>query len=181
MCECRVLSGRGLCDGLITRPEESYRLCCVVVCDLETSRMGAPYIYDISRLRVKYMSHDSRLAFFLFVCTQQQFAFRCMVVYIAPKFAWHLFNSFFSFAVICQLKSPSPALVTVTVDMCSCGLATLFFFRLRLTELHCLQTKVFAVSANCRAWGPIRNIAANIQYFTVRVECRVVKPAIQPP
>jgi len=34
-----VLSGRGLCDELITRPEESYRLWCVVVCDLETSRM----------------------------------------------------------------------------------------------------------------------------------------------
>jgi len=49
-----VLSGTGLCDELITRPEESYRLCCVVVCDLETSRMGAPYIYGISRLRVKY-------------------------------------------------------------------------------------------------------------------------------
>jgi len=47
------LSGRGLCDELITRPEESYRLCCVVVCGLETSRVGAPYIYDISRLRVK--------------------------------------------------------------------------------------------------------------------------------
>ena len=46
-CECRVLSGRGLCDELITRPEESYRLCCIVVCDL-----GAPYIYDISHLRV---------------------------------------------------------------------------------------------------------------------------------
>ena len=44
-CECRMLLGRGLCDELITRPEESYRLCCVVVCDLETSRMGAPYIY----------------------------------------------------------------------------------------------------------------------------------------
>jgi hypothetical protein len=44
-CECRVLSGRGLCDELITRPEESYRLLCVVVCELETSRMGAPYIY----------------------------------------------------------------------------------------------------------------------------------------
>jgi len=28
-------------------------MCCVVVCDLETLRMGAPYIYDISRLRVK--------------------------------------------------------------------------------------------------------------------------------
>jgi len=48
------LSGRGLCDELITRPEKSYRLCCVVLCDLETSRTGAPYIYDISRLRVKW-------------------------------------------------------------------------------------------------------------------------------
>ena len=48
-----MLSGRGLCDELITRPEESYRLCCVVVCDLETSRMGAPYLCDISRLRIK--------------------------------------------------------------------------------------------------------------------------------
>jgi hypothetical protein len=37
-----VLSGRGLCDELITRPEESYRLWCVVVCDLETSRMRRP-------------------------------------------------------------------------------------------------------------------------------------------
>ena len=55
-CECRVLSGRVLCDELITHPEESYRLCCVIVCDLETSRIGAPYIYiyiyDISGLRV---------------------------------------------------------------------------------------------------------------------------------
>ena len=34
-CECCVLSGRGLCDELITRPEESHRLWCVVVCDLE--------------------------------------------------------------------------------------------------------------------------------------------------
>jgi len=30
-CECCVLPGRGLCDGLITRPEESYRLWRVVV------------------------------------------------------------------------------------------------------------------------------------------------------
>jgi len=47
------LSGRGLCDELISRPEESYRLCCVVVCDLETSRIGAPYIYNVRVLRVK--------------------------------------------------------------------------------------------------------------------------------
>jgi hypothetical protein len=28
-CECCVLSGRGLCDGLVPRPEESYRMWCV--------------------------------------------------------------------------------------------------------------------------------------------------------
>jgi hypothetical protein len=36
-CVCCVLSGRGLCDELISRPEESYRLWRVVVCDHETS------------------------------------------------------------------------------------------------------------------------------------------------
>ena len=70
-CECRVLSGRGLCDELITRPEESYRLCCVVVCDLETSRMGAPYIYDISHLRVNQSCK---------VVDQQQFHTRAAVL-----------------------------------------------------------------------------------------------------
>jgi hypothetical protein len=34
-----VLSGRSLCDELIARPD---RLCCVVVCDLETSGMRRP-------------------------------------------------------------------------------------------------------------------------------------------
>ena len=34
-----MLSGRGLCDELITHPEESYRLWCVVVCDLETIKI----------------------------------------------------------------------------------------------------------------------------------------------
>jgi len=38
-CECCVLSGRGLCDELITRPEKSYRLWCVVKCDLETTEI----------------------------------------------------------------------------------------------------------------------------------------------
>jgi hypothetical protein len=37
-CECCVLSGRGLCFELITCPEKSYRLWCVVMCDLEISR-----------------------------------------------------------------------------------------------------------------------------------------------
>jgi hypothetical protein len=39
-CKCCVFSGRGLCVQLITRPEEFYRLWCIVVWDLETSRAG---------------------------------------------------------------------------------------------------------------------------------------------
>jgi len=42
-CECCVLPCRGLCDELITRPEESYRLWCVVECDLGTSWMRRPW------------------------------------------------------------------------------------------------------------------------------------------
>jgi hypothetical protein len=39
-CDCCVLWGIGLCDGLITRPEESYRVLeCVSECDHEASIM----------------------------------------------------------------------------------------------------------------------------------------------
>ena len=42
-CECWVLSGRGLCNGLITRPEEPCRVWCVVVCDHEPSTLRMPW------------------------------------------------------------------------------------------------------------------------------------------
>jgi len=43
-CDCCVLSGRGLCDELIIRPEESYQMSRVVMCDQETSRMRRPWL-----------------------------------------------------------------------------------------------------------------------------------------
>jgi len=42
-CDCCVLSGRGLCDELVTGPEESHRLWCVVECDLKTPWMKRPW------------------------------------------------------------------------------------------------------------------------------------------
>jgi hypothetical protein len=42
-CECFMLSSTGLCDRPITHPEESYRLWCVTVCDLETWRKRRPW------------------------------------------------------------------------------------------------------------------------------------------
>jgi len=40
-----VSSGRGLCDGLITHPADSYRLWRVVVCDQETLNEEAKVRY----------------------------------------------------------------------------------------------------------------------------------------
>jgi len=42
-CECCVLSGRSLCNELITHPEEFCQMWCVIVCDLETSGMRRPW------------------------------------------------------------------------------------------------------------------------------------------
>jgi len=70
-----VLSGRGLCDELITRPEESFRLWCFVVCDLENvkneeamTRVGSQrhskkkkkkyiYIYSVLRMVFSILIH----------------------------------------------------------------------------------------------------------------------------
>jgi hypothetical protein len=43
-CECCVLSGRGLCDELVPRPEESYRVWCVssVIVKHRNTRLPRP-------------------------------------------------------------------------------------------------------------------------------------------
>ena len=78
-CECCVLSGRGLCDELITRPGESYRLCCVVVCDQETSWMRRSWPTGGCRAKKKKSTYSSRqkkknvINIFLSTPTLQQF------------------------------------------------------------------------------------------------------------
>jgi len=53
-----VLSCRGLCDGLIPRPEESYRLWCVVVCDPEYLMNEEPYTINVTELNTGDTSLD---------------------------------------------------------------------------------------------------------------------------
>jgi len=48
-----VLSGRGLCDELITRPEESYRLWCVVVWSRNLENEEALADWELSRAQKK--------------------------------------------------------------------------------------------------------------------------------
>jgi len=58
VCWCFLLSGRGLCDELITRPEESYRLWCIVVCDLKNLMNEEPYPISVIKLNIGHTSLD---------------------------------------------------------------------------------------------------------------------------
>ena len=55
-----MLSGRGLCDELITRPEESYRLWCVVVCDRENLKN------EEAMTRVGSQRHSKKIYMYMF-------------------------------------------------------------------------------------------------------------------
>ena len=57
-CERCVLSRRGICDELITRPEESYRLWRVVVCDL-VNLMNEEALAHWGLLRQKKIIHTT--------------------------------------------------------------------------------------------------------------------------
>ena len=58
-----MLSGRGLCDELMTRPEESYRLWCVVVCDLENLKNEEA----MTRVWSQCQSKKKKIGYFLLV------------------------------------------------------------------------------------------------------------------
>jgi len=66
-CECCALSGRGICDELITRPEESYQMWCIVVRDLETSGMRRPWPTGVFFAR-----KNKQPNFFFYSVTQSQ-------------------------------------------------------------------------------------------------------------
>ena len=75
-CECCVLSGRGLCGGLITRPEESYRLWRVVVCDHKTSKTR--------RLKPLYRAVKIQPRWFVTPRKQQQLRIKYINGWAAP-------------------------------------------------------------------------------------------------
>jgi hypothetical protein len=56
-CECCMLSGRGLCDGSITRPEESYRMwrVCACVC----GRLNVTK-YNGSHLHLEWVEREKK-------------------------------------------------------------------------------------------------------------------------
>jgi len=73
-CERCVLSGRGLCDELITCPEESHRLWCVVcgVCEVSEkaiTRLGCSATKQNEKKKIVKLKFNFTL-FFQYICTQ---------------------------------------------------------------------------------------------------------------
>jgi hypothetical protein len=69
VCLLWVLSGRGLCDELITHPEDSYWMWCVVVCDLQTSWMRRPWPPGgLSRQKQTNNASTRGIASYLYSC-----------------------------------------------------------------------------------------------------------------
>jgi hypothetical protein len=59
-----VLSGRGLCDGPIPLPEESYRLCCVLECDrMKLQKILDTYREQVGRSGTAYETKRKRNSF----------------------------------------------------------------------------------------------------------------------
>ena len=89
-CECCVLSARDICVGLITRPEEFYRVLCVCVCDDEASIIRRPCPSRGSRAMKKV---DNRGLFSHFYSsTNRKFGAHIffILLYNIPHFNSHL-------------------------------------------------------------------------------------------
>jgi len=94
MSECCVLSDRGLCNELITHPEEFYRLWCFVVCDQETSKMRRPWPTGGCRATNKQTNKSWTFNRLRKVIKQQnrQCVFDVRVGRIRFFFSWNIFR-----------------------------------------------------------------------------------------
>jgi hypothetical protein len=120
-CKCCVLSGRGLCDELITRPEESYRLWCVIVCDLEnlkndeaTTRFGSQRHQKICLYRTipvamwckSYVCWDRRFeSRWGHRCLSVVFVVRCVGMYFCDGLITHSEESYRLYVPVCDLET----------------------------------------------------------------------------
>jgi hypothetical protein len=74
-----VLSGRGLCDGPIPRPEESYRLWCLSVIKCKSQKPSTPAVNkSVEEGKTKKESYSCRdIVIKLFICWNELHFFEC--------------------------------------------------------------------------------------------------------
>ena len=176
VCLLWVLSCRGLCDELITRPEESYRLWCVVVCNLETSRMRRPWpTLGHSATRKKKGCEDPWLLF-------QKTVWKTLI-YRGPNTTEHDFSIFYAvweISVQFSLQSANMKYwtqnedwisirTTVCMYVCTCIYIYIYILCYLYISLHIMCNKnmiiiIDAVSSKCNRL-PTPECCHLLQYF----------------
>jgi len=107
------LAGRGLCDELIARPEESYRLWCVVVCDLETSTMRRPWSALGSSATAKKKVLTIWIKYYTVGCEWNAVAFAYVFFFLSKITSYH---SAGCRVIICALRA-----ITYRCDQLLCN------------------------------------------------------------
>jgi hypothetical protein len=93
--DCCVSSDIGLCDELITRPEESYQLWSVVVCDLETWWMRRPWPTGCCCAKMKFKKKIQEYPFTIVTDSKVLSSTcdtYCLCTYSATIFRIHAYN-----------------------------------------------------------------------------------------
>jgi hypothetical protein len=91
-CECCVLSGSGLCNGLITRPEESYRQWCVWVWSLSLDNEEVLAHSGLSSHREKVIKYYLCESVFLPLLSSTQSACAVFYRHLWPVWLCHIFS-----------------------------------------------------------------------------------------
>jgi len=87
-----VLSGRGLCVGLTTHPEESYRAWCVSECDLEATIMRSTHtkgcwVVEKKTRRVNRVNEYGSIGYYRLLSTGNHGNDTNQVVIILPRYS----------------------------------------------------------------------------------------------
>jgi hypothetical protein len=97
-----VLSGKGPCDGLITRPEESYPLWRVVLCDQETSKN------EEAKARYRAVENTTTMG-----CNARKTIILLFYVSFISSFIIILFYAFPGFVIQKHPANPCPSYFTI--------------------------------------------------------------------
>ena len=88
-CECWVLSGKGLCDELVTRPEKSYWLWCVVVCDLRRNLVNEETLAHLGLSRLVQTNPSLKWRLYVVLNYISCYSCQCISWYLCKKHQWN--------------------------------------------------------------------------------------------
>ena len=157
---CCVL--RGFCDELITRPEESYRLWCVVVCDLETSWMRRPWPTWDWRAKNK---HYYYYYYYYYYYHHQHFSIFSLIVVIYSVIPWCDF-----FTSVLYFRSLH---VSGVFSLCFCAASVIGLAAVAPAHKYREFNRLIIVTASMALYRPYSHYISSPYHRSSLVKCIV--------